>query len=61
MKKLVYSVLKKFGLRVSTYSNFQNQQLNINNLKNYISKLEFLISHFNKAQAEFILEKYKNE
>jgi len=60
MKKLVYSVLKKFGLRVSTYSNFQNQQLNINNLKNYISKLEFLISHFNKAQAEFILENIRS-
>ena len=60
MKKIFYSILKKFGLRVSTYSNFQNQQLNINNLKNYISKLELLILHFNKVDAAFMLKTYRN-
>ena len=56
MKKLIYSIFKKFGLRVSTYSNYQHQQLNINKLKNYISKLEFLILHFNKVEAAFLFE-----
>ena len=56
MKKLIYSIFKKLGLRVTTYKSSHNQQIEINNLKTNSSKLEFLIRNFKNDEALFLLD-----
>ena len=55
MKKLIYSIFKKLGLRVSTYTSSLNQQIEINKLKVNNSKLEFIIRNFTSDEALFLL------
>ena len=53
MKKLIYSIFKKLGLRVSTYTSSMNQQIEINKLKVNNSKLEFIIRNFTSDEICF--------
>ncbi len=55
MKKLIYSIFKKLGLRVSPYKSSLKQQIEINNLKINNSKLDFLIRNFKHDEALFLL------
>ena len=55
MKKLIYSIFKKLGLRVTTYTSSLNQQIEINKLKVNNSKLEFIIKNFTSDEALFLL------
>lgn len=55
MKKLIYSIFKKLGLRVSTYTSSLNQQIEINKLKVKNSKLEFIIRNFTSDEALFLI------
>ncbi len=56
MKKLIYSIFRKLGLRVTTYTSSYNQQIAINKLKINNSKLEFLIRNFKNDEALFLLD-----